>query len=188
MGQCLDRFQYSGTARHTGNLLCHRAAHLAVQNLCWWLSFEVATTCTRHGSWGETVCSVVTTLDCALYKPSIQSKAEQIVKPTMPLQSAQSSWLPRLLAEALHACHLGDRKLSQSQVSISTTVRILCRQKQMQGRRGEGQTASYSSRDRNLLEPLGISPKWGTLNCTCLREKKIKHTKTPNTTIRHSPT
>lgn len=76
--------------------------------------------------------------------------------------------------------------LSQSQVSISTSVRILCRQKQMQGRRGEAQTASYSSKDRNLLEPLGISPKWGTLNCTCLREKKIKHTKNPNTTIRHS--
>lgn len=48
----------------------------------------------------------------------------------------------------------------------------------VQGRRWRS-PKSYSSKDRNLLEPLEISPKWGTLNSTCLRGKKTNTQKTP---------
>lgn len=162
MGQCLDQFQYSGTARHIGNLLCHKAAHLEVQRLCLWLSFGAATTCIRQGRWWERASFLETILDYVLHKPSIKS---EVGAPPLPFSHSQFSWLPGLHTGALYACHPWQATRSQSQVSISAKNGLLCRQKQMYGCTvgvGWGWRTTPTNREHHL-EPLGISPKQGPL-------------------------
>lgn len=139
MGQCLDRFQYSGTARHIGNLLCHKAAHLEVQHLCLRLSFGAATTCIRQGRWAERASSLETILDYVLHKPLIKPEAEQVPKPHHLPSVTHSSAGCQVYTQELCVPAVPDRQAtgSQSQVSISATIRFLCRQKQGYGCRVE---------------------------------------------------
>lgn len=149
MGQCPDRFRYSGTARHIGSLLCHKAAHLEVRHLCLWLSFGAATTCIRQERWGERASSLETILDYVSFCFQFGWWLVRVLKPHNLPPALPNSAGCQVYTQELCVPTVPDRPAtrSQSQVSISATIRFLCRQKQMNGGVGGDWRATPTNRE-----------------------------------------